>query len=186
MPPNKLKSSDIGNRCGSQSGVAAVQFAIVSGLVLVIVFGILEFGLIFLQGHYVADAAREGARIGVRANNFSTFGNNAKEADCLNLSIEKAFCTDRRWRVEREIIEYLEIFYDQEDLEDRIIVTRDDLDEGNDGGETLSVAVQVDNFVPGLFTGLLRLLSGSTVNRLQTISFSTSMAYEDPAEYATE
>jgi Flp pilus assembly protein TadG len=48
---------------GSERGAAAVEFALVSILLLVIVFGIIEFGFLWLQSFYIANAAREGSRV---------------------------------------------------------------------------------------------------------------------------
>jgi Flp pilus assembly protein TadG len=56
-----------------QRGSTAVEFAVIVALLLVILFGIMEFGFIFMQQHYVANAAREGLRIGIRANNYNCF-----------------------------------------------------------------------------------------------------------------
>jgi Flp pilus assembly protein TadG len=50
----------------SQKGAAAVEFAILSLLLLVFVFGIIEFGLLWVQSHYIANAAREGARVAAK------------------------------------------------------------------------------------------------------------------------
>ena len=47
-------------------GAAVVEFAILFLLLMVIVFGIIEFGFIWLQSHYIANAAREGARVAAR------------------------------------------------------------------------------------------------------------------------
>lgn len=44
-------------------GAAVVEFAVLFLLLLVIIFSILEFGFIWLQSHYITNAAREGARI---------------------------------------------------------------------------------------------------------------------------
>lgn len=44
-------------------GAAVVEFAVLFLLLLIIVFGIIEFGFLWLQSHYVANAAREGARV---------------------------------------------------------------------------------------------------------------------------
>lgn len=44
-------------------GAAAVEFAVLFLLLLIIVFGIIEFGFLWLQSHYIANAAREGARV---------------------------------------------------------------------------------------------------------------------------
>lgn len=47
----------------NQRGAAIVEFAVLFLLLMVFVFGIIEFGFIWLQSHYVANAAREGARV---------------------------------------------------------------------------------------------------------------------------
>lgn len=44
-------------------GAAAVEFAVLFFLLLIIVFGIIEFGFLWMQSHYIANAAREGARV---------------------------------------------------------------------------------------------------------------------------
>jgi Flp pilus assembly protein TadG len=76
-------------RC--QKGVAAIEFAIVLPLLMMIVFGIIEFGLLMYDKQVITNASREGARIGISdavvsdaeieavvanyvANNLITFG----------------------------------------------------------------------------------------------------------------
>jgi len=49
-------------------GAAAVEFAILFLLLMIIVFGIIEFGFIWLQSHYIANAAREGARVAAKGH----------------------------------------------------------------------------------------------------------------------
>jgi hypothetical protein len=44
---------------------AAVEMAVVSPLLLALVFGIIEFGWLFTVQHTLVNAAREGARLGV-------------------------------------------------------------------------------------------------------------------------
>ncbi|MDP9300032.1 MAG: pilus assembly protein, partial [Actinomycetota bacterium] len=46
-----------------EDGAAAIEFAIVTVLLLMIVFGILEYGRIYSQVEVLNGAAREGARI---------------------------------------------------------------------------------------------------------------------------
>jgi Flp pilus assembly protein TadG len=46
-----------------QEGAAAVEFALVATVLLLIVFGIIEFGIWLSQYEAMASAAREGARI---------------------------------------------------------------------------------------------------------------------------
>jgi Flp pilus assembly protein TadG len=50
-------------RLHREDGVAAVEFALVSGLLFMIVFGIIVFGLVFSQYQAFTAAAREGARV---------------------------------------------------------------------------------------------------------------------------
>lgn len=59
----------------NQRGATVIEFAVVVLLLVTILFGILELSFIFLQRHFVANAAREGVRIGIRANNFNCFDN---------------------------------------------------------------------------------------------------------------
>jgi len=47
---------------GGQSGAAAVEFALVAGLLLLLVFGIIEFGRVFSELGVFNAAARAGAR----------------------------------------------------------------------------------------------------------------------------
>lgn len=46
-----------------EDGAAAVEFALVVGLLAVLVFGLLEYGLAFWQVQNLRSAAREGARV---------------------------------------------------------------------------------------------------------------------------
>ena len=50
-------------RC--QKGVAAIEFAIVLPLLMMIIFGIIEFGLLMYDKQVITNASREGARAGV-------------------------------------------------------------------------------------------------------------------------
>jgi Flp pilus assembly protein TadG len=59
----KMKKMIKGLRC--QKGVAAIEFAIVLPLLMMIVFGIIEFGLLMYDKQVITNASREGARIGI-------------------------------------------------------------------------------------------------------------------------
>ena len=48
-----------------EKGAAAVEFAVVAGLFLMIVFGIIEFGILMFDQHVLTNASREGARAGI-------------------------------------------------------------------------------------------------------------------------
>ncbi len=50
-------------RC--QKGVAAVEFAIILPVLIIIIFGIIEFGLLLYDKQVITNASREGARAGV-------------------------------------------------------------------------------------------------------------------------
>ena len=54
----------------SESGAEVIEFALTLPLLLLVVFGIIEFGFVFQQYEVVTNAAREGARIA----SLSTYG----------------------------------------------------------------------------------------------------------------
>ncbi|HXF71898.1 MAG TPA: TadE family protein [Actinomycetota bacterium] len=49
-------------RAGDERGAAAVEFAIVATLLFMLIFGIINFGLLWSQKNVYVGAAREGAR----------------------------------------------------------------------------------------------------------------------------
>ena len=49
----------------SQKGATAVEFAIILPLLLLLIFGIIEFGLLLFNRHVITNAAREAARAGI-------------------------------------------------------------------------------------------------------------------------
>ena len=57
-----------GPQPGSQSGQAVIEFALSLPMLLVVVMGIFDFGLMFQRYEVVTNAAREGARVGVLPN----------------------------------------------------------------------------------------------------------------------
>jgi hypothetical protein len=52
-------------RC--QKGVAAIEFALIFPVLLVIIFGIIEFSLLLYDKQVITNASREGARAGIVA-----------------------------------------------------------------------------------------------------------------------
>lgn len=53
------------NRSARRRGAAVVELAIVSPVLLAMLFGIIEFGWMFTVRHTMVNAAREGARLGI-------------------------------------------------------------------------------------------------------------------------
>jgi len=51
----------------NQKGATAVEFAIVLSLLITLIFGIIEFGLVMFNRQVITNAAREGARYGIIA-----------------------------------------------------------------------------------------------------------------------
>jgi len=52
-------------RINDQSGVAAVEFAIILPVLVVLIFGMIEFSLLFFNKAMLTNACREGARSGI-------------------------------------------------------------------------------------------------------------------------
>jgi Flp pilus assembly protein TadG len=55
--------SKLRRRVRRQDGAAAVEFALISGLLAMLIFGMLEYGLAFWQIQSLRAATREGARV---------------------------------------------------------------------------------------------------------------------------
>ena len=52
-------------RLRDECGAAVVEFAVISVLLLSLVFGIIEFGILMFDKHILTNASREGARAGI-------------------------------------------------------------------------------------------------------------------------
>jgi hypothetical protein len=64
---NQLSRSSLERSEQGQRGVAMVEFAIILPLLLVLTFGIIEFGLVLYNKQVITNASREGARAGIVA-----------------------------------------------------------------------------------------------------------------------
>jgi hypothetical protein len=49
----------------SQTGAVSVEFAVIALLLLTLIFGIIDFGLLLYNKQVITNAAREGARVGL-------------------------------------------------------------------------------------------------------------------------
>ena len=56
----------------SENGVSAVEFALISPLLFVLTFGIVEFGILLFDKAVVTNASREGARAAIVYNTDGT------------------------------------------------------------------------------------------------------------------
>ena len=55
----------------SEKGAAVVEFAVLFLLLMVFLFGIIDFGILWVESHYITNAAREGARVGSKISDLS-------------------------------------------------------------------------------------------------------------------
>jgi Flp pilus assembly pilin Flp len=159
----------------AQRGATSVEFAVIAALLFFILFGILEFGLIFMQEHYVANAAREGVRIGVRANNYNCFNNNPASG-----------CTaDRQTVVVDAVRDYLSTLYSPANIIRPVAGTNDvrrDPTSLDAESKILRVDVEVNNFFPPIISALAALIPGTDFDLPAAISFTAEGEYEDPSE----
>ena len=103
------------SKTGSQHGATTVEFSVIAALLLVILFGIIEYAVLFLQEHYVANAAREAVRIGVRANNYDSYKNDFLPGSSTKVS-------DRDTIVKSRVVNYLDTFFDADDIETTLMM----------------------------------------------------------------
>ena len=55
----------------SEKGAAVVEFAVLFLLLMVFLFGIIDFGILWVESHYITNAAREGARVASKFSDLS-------------------------------------------------------------------------------------------------------------------
>ena len=84
-----------------ESGAAAVEFAIVLPILLLLVFGIIEFGLLFNRFISVTHAAREGVRVAALTGDMLA-GETAGEQSAPDL-VSPIDCTGDNWTVPGEV-----------------------------------------------------------------------------------
>jgi Flp pilus assembly protein TadG len=126
----------------SQKGSAGVEFAMVLPLLLMLVFGTVEFGVLFYNRQMIVNASREGARAAITG-----------EENAAIRQIVRNYC-------ESKLI----------GLKDALVVTDDDITiTPPDGQDDLSVSVAVD--YPLLFASLIGIeqtkLSANTIMRME-------------------
>jgi Flp pilus assembly protein TadG len=78
-----------------EEGAAAVEFALILGLLAILVFGLLEYGLAFWQVQNLRSAAREGARVAAVRGDNTEVRNAMAEASAGSLSGSWSFSQNR-------------------------------------------------------------------------------------------
>lgn len=163
-----MQVSMLENKLRSQQGASTVEFAVSVTLLLLILFGIMEFGLTFFQKHWVSHVAREGLRVGVIANNYNCF-NGTPADDCTS-------DTDRWNAVDLTVRDNLVAFYQPAHILSVDIQSPESTNSDADR-KPLSIAVTVENLMPPIITGFV-----PGYNHPETISFTVTGDYEDPQE----
>lgn len=156
----------------AEKGATTVEFAVIAVILFFILFSILEFGFIFMQEHYVANAAREGVRVGIRANNYNCFNGNPA-TDCTT-------STDRQTVVVNAVKDYLSTIYAPTDIISTTVSRNPTSIDAP--SKTLTVNVEVKNFFPPIISSLATLIPGGGFQLPTTISFTAEGEYEDPSE----
>lgn len=163
-----------------ERGATVVEFAVVAALLLLVIFGILEFSLIFLQQHFVANASREGLRVGTRADNYNCFDTSDTSPKCQNTA-----AGDRVYRSGTIIAQltdcaaggYLCTVYQNAITAGQVSVVTvpEEIDTNR---KSLTVTVTTPNFLPPLV--LAALVPGYT--HPTVITYSATGDYEDAKE----
>lgn len=102
----------------NQNGAAVIEFAVLLLLLIPLLFGIIEFGFIWAQSHYLSQATREGARAGARIATYDSDFNISNPGEVkvavetsVKACLEKApFYQDRVDKITKNITSTL-VFY---------------------------------------------------------------------------
>lgn len=169
-------------------GAAVVEFAVLFLLLMIILFGIIEFGFIWLQSHYIANAAREGARVASRVDPTTTVADRMElvedtvkaylsglpmyDEDKLDLD-EIAYCCSEG--------DFIWVQVEDKTEEDADLVIDAGLGEENPPAIRVTVTVQTGEVWDPILWDLLRLIPGSTVTGdLAEVSLFAVFAVEEP------
>jgi hypothetical protein len=91
-------------RVGDQRGVTLLETAIVIPLLLMLAIGLAEVGFLVIDQMAVANAAREGARVGAAAGPYDDTIAMVDADDLILRSVEQALCHLENGRAERVLI----------------------------------------------------------------------------------
>ena len=146
-------------------GGAMVEFAIVLPLLLLIIGGIIEFGLLVYNKQVITNASREGARAGIVCE-LDSDGDKISVLRSAVIDIVKNYCNNR-------------LFDFSDDPENSLVVTPNpdkyEYDDTDRYDEDFSVTVDYEHtFMFGSFLNTFGVNLGPTIN----ISATTVMKFE--------
>ena len=163
----------------NQKGASAVEFAIILPLLLVLLFGIIEFGFLLYNKAMITNAAREGARAGIV---FDTTRLPQTDATCTTCPscISTPACSSIECVVCRYASEHLVNFDPSQVITTTAIHLQSSGIPESAGtikaGDSLEVTVQYSyDFL--VFPNLTKLFGGSFAN-IQNLKAVTVMRYE--------
>ena len=78
-----------------QNGGALIEFAIVLPIILLLLGGIIDFGILFYNKQVLTNASREGARAGI-VYQTDSFGNKISLTENMIQEIVENYCNDKR------------------------------------------------------------------------------------------
>jgi hypothetical protein len=144
----------IANKKKNQEGAAAIEFAIVLPLLVLLLLGVIEFSVLFYDKAMITNASREGARLGI-VYDYDSINNTNHPPDGEIIT-----------RIETYCMNYLISFGSTNDMSTEISRT------GDSSGDILTVTVQYDyeflvlpNFVSEMAGGIT--LEAETVMRME-------------------
>ena len=108
-----------------QDGASAVEFALVAPLLFMILFGILQFGLAFLQVQSIRTAVREGGRVAAVGAPITVVRQKTVQASTGAIpSGQESNVGVDRWCTPNQIGEDVRVSYDTANLPDGGVVVR--------------------------------------------------------------
>lgn len=134
-----------------RQGAAVVEFAVLLVFILLILAGVVEFGFLWLQSHYITNAAREGARVA------------AKTEDPINSVPDND-------AVKKAVTDYLTDLYPNSDRIESIDVT--DFNAEETPGYKVEVKVEIIRIFGGTGDWFFKLFApGDTGNTMTGTAF---------------
>jgi Flp pilus assembly protein TadG len=154
----------------NQNGATVVEFAIVLPLLLVFIFGIIEFSLLLYNKAMITNTSREGARAGI------VFApNRPSEADIQTVMLKYGATSLINFdpsQLHTTTAQHTDSDGTMMDLDDAIAADPPIID----SGETLTVTVNYEyHFL--IFPNLMELIKGSFTNSIQ-LQEKTDMRFE--------